>query len=170
MKNAALSGCLGAGFLLAATVGCEPVDDGAVSRTRGCSCTLSDHLLPGDRGVFIDIDETQTVANGCAKTEIDALKILKQSCASCHSGPTSVGLPPFDFVLDPAKMKMMTWQREGQPALPFLKPGAPAESAIYLRAVLLPDKPPTADQGGVVRHSVNYSEASVLYQWIAVCM
>jgi len=169
MRNAALSGCLGLGFLIA-SVGCEPVDDGASTRNKGWDGVLTDHVLPSDRGVFIDVNETETVADGCAKTEMDALKVLQDNCAGCHAKPYSTGLPPFDFILEPEKLKMATWPREGQAAMPFVKPGDAAGSAIYLRAAINQTMPPVYDASLPTPARVTYSGASVLYQWITHCM
>ena len=60
MRNAALFGCLGIGSLVA-VASCEPVDDGAATRAQGWNRKLTDHVLPGDRAVFVDVNETVTV-------------------------------------------------------------------------------------------------------------
>jgi hypothetical protein len=171
MRNAALSGCLGLGFLVAATAGCEPVDDGAATRNEGWNHQLSDHVLPTDRPVYTNVDETETVADGCTKTRADAINILERYCADCHStNGYAQGLPPWDFVLDPERMKNESWTREGQAPIPFLKVGAPQSSAIYIRAVMQRSMPPIYDLSVPPLDRVTYSEGSVLYQWIARCM
>ncbi|HET6148698.1 MAG TPA: hypothetical protein VFH68_14275 [Polyangia bacterium] len=170
MRNVALCGSLGFGLLIA-MAGCEPVDDGASTRAKGWDGVLTDNVVPGDRDVFIDTDETMTVADGCAKTEIDALKVLGDYCASCHGDPaTAQGLPPWDYVLKPEQMKTATWMREGQPPIKFLDVGKPETSAIYMRAAMSRDMPPTYDVGVKSPPKITYSGASVLREWIANCM
>jgi hypothetical protein len=160
--------------LLAAAVGCEPVDDGAATRNKGWNGVLSDSVLPSDRPVYNSIEEDpmDVSMDGCAKTTNDAHAILKANCAQCH-GPTGapVGLPPWNFVLDDMTMKSMTWMRQDQPAIPFLKPGDPANSAIFLRAALLRNMPPVQfDVGQPFYPRVTFSDSSVLEQWITNCM
>jgi hypothetical protein len=172
MRNAALSGSLGLGLLLIAAAGCEPVDDGSTSRAKGWDGVLTDNVLPGDREVFTNTDETDTVANGCAKTTDDAHKILQDQCAACHGDPaTASGLPPWDFVLDDAKMKTEKWVREGQPSIPFIDVGHPQTSAIFIRAAIARDMPPVQrDPSQAYYERVTLSGASVLQQWITNCM
>jgi len=159
--------------LLATALGCEPVDDAAATRNKGWDGVLTDNVLPGDRPVYntIEEDPMDVSADGCEKTTNDAHKILETNCAQCHGPMGAVGLPPWDFVLDDAKMKIETWKRQDQPAIPFLKPGDPANSAIFLRAALLRNMPPLqTDVGQMFYPRVTYSEASVLQEWITTCM
>jgi hypothetical protein len=159
--------------LLAAAVGCEPVDDGAATRTKGWDGVLTDNVLPGDRPVYNSIEEDpmDVSMDGCGKTINDAHAILKAACAQCHGPGGNQGLPPWDYVLNDDMMKATQWMRQDQPSIPFLKPGDPANSAIYLRAVLLQNMPPKQlDLSQTFFPRVNYSEASVLEQWITNCM
>ena len=174
MRNAALSllGSLGVGFLIT-LAGCEPVDDGAATRNKGWDGKLTDNVVPGDRDVFIDTGETMTVADGCAKTELDAHAILRDQCATCHGdAATARGLPPWGFVLDDAMMKSMSWDRgPGQPAIPFIDVGHPQNSAIFIRAAIARDMPPIQrDPNEQFYERVTLSGASVLQQWITNCM
>jgi hypothetical protein len=159
--------------LLAAAVGCEPVDDGAATRNVGWNKVLTDNVLPGDRPVYntIEEDPMDVSMDPCTKTTNDAHAILKANCAQCHGPMGAVGLPPWNYVLDDDQMKKNTWIRQDQPAIPFLKPGDPANSAIFLRAALLRNMPPVqGDLNQPFYPRVSYSEASVLQDWITNCM
>jgi hypothetical protein len=174
MRNVALFGSLGVGLLFA-VAGCEPVDDGASSRAKGWDPVkdgLSDNVLDGDRGVFIDIDETTPVADGCAKTVMDAHKILQDNCASCHDqGPASMGVPVFDFVMNDDQLKTRMWTRATGPAINFVSVGKPDESAIFIRAAIDRNMPPLATEiGQAEAPRITFSGVSVLRQWIEKCM
>jgi hypothetical protein len=173
MRNAAFSllGSLGVG-LLVTLAGCEPVDDGAATRNKGWDQVLTDHVVPGDRDIFTDTDETMTVADGCAKTQLDAHAILKDQCASCHGDPNAArGLPPWGFVLDDAMMKSETWKQQGAAPIPFIDVGHPKNSAIFIRAAISRDMPPVQrDPNEQFFERVTLSGASVLEQWITNCM
>jgi hypothetical protein len=155
-----------------AATGCEPVDDGAATRAKGWDQVLTDHVVPHDRDVFTDVDETMSVADGCAKTELDAHDILKAQCASCHDQASPDQAPgTFDFVLDDAKMKAQTWTRPGGgTAMKYLSVGKPDQSAIFLRAGVTRDMPPPATGSDPYLPPVTFSGVSVLRQWIEVCM
>jgi hypothetical protein len=160
-------------FTLSALAACglEPVDDGAATRAVGWNGELTDNIVPNDRDVFLDIDESMPAADPCEKTTADARDVLDKNCASCHSGPNATGLPPWDFVLDFDKLKTATWNREGAAPLRFLVPGDPDNSQIYVRAVIdqsMPPVPTDLGQTGFAR--VTYSGGSVLREWIANCM
>lgn len=182
MKLAMSWGLLGTVWLLA-LAGCEPVDDGAATRAQDWNGVLSDNVVPGDRGVFVDVDETMTVKDGCAKTTLDAMQILKDNCASCHDEQTRAQAPPsegcdsmgpaatFGFVLNPAKMRTETWYRNGTASLRYLVAGHANESAIYLRAVIDRNMPPLIScPESPFYPRINFSAGSVLQQWIDVCM
>jgi hypothetical protein len=159
--------------VLAAAVGCEPVDDGAATRNKGWDGVLSDSVLPGDRPVYntIEEDPMDVSMDGCKKTTDDAHAILKANCAQCHGPTGAVGLPPWNYVLDDTMMKNTTWMRQDQPAIPFLKPGDPANSAIFLRAALLQNMPPKQlEVSDAFYPRITYSDASVLQDWITNCM
>jgi hypothetical protein len=161
------------GLLVAGAVGCEPVDDGAATRNKGWNGELSDNVLDNDRPVFntIEEDPADVSADGCKKTTRDAHTILMGQCASCHDGPAAQGLPPWNFVLDDQKMMTETWLRQDAPPVPFLKPGDPDNSAIFIRAANKRDMPPIyTDLSIPTAPRVTYSEASVLRQWISHCM
>jgi len=163
MRNA-LFRFIGAGSFMA-MAGCEPVDDGAATRVKGWDGELTDNVLPGDRDVFIDTDESMTVDDGCAKTDLDARKILQDSCASCHDAASPDQDPTtFDFVLNVTKMKTSMWTPTGGSPMRYITPGNPEASAIFLRVGIKRDMPP-AD--GL---PVTLSGVSVLHYWIATCM
>ena len=156
-------------FTLSALAACEPVDDAAATRTPGWNGDLTDNILPGDRDVFLDIDESMPAADPCEKTSADARDILTKNCASCHDGPNAVGLPQWDFVLDFDKLKTATWNREGM-TLRFLIPGDADNSQIYVRAVIDQSMPPVGDLSTTLYPRVTYSAGSVLREWITNCM
>jgi hypothetical protein len=172
MRNVALCGSLGFGLLIA-MAGCEPVDDGASTRVKGWDPEvdpLSDVVIPGDRDVFIDTDETMKVADGCAKTEMDAHAILKNQCGTCHGDPASPrGLPPWSWVLDDARMKSETYG-DANP-VKFIDVGHPRTSGIFIRAAIARDMPPIQrDPNEQFFERVSLSAASVLEHWITNCM
>jgi hypothetical protein len=158
---------IGAGSFMA-MLGCEPVDDGAATRAKGWDPEkdgLSDVVLDGDRGVFTDTDETNDVMDGCVKTEMDAMKILQDRCASCHDAASPDQAPEtFDFVLNVAKMKASMWTPAGGSAMRYIAAGKPEESAIFLRAGILRDMPIEKSD------LVTLSGVSVLQYWISACM
>ena len=176
MKNVRLSPLLGISVLFATTAwmtACEPVDDTAATRVAAVDPNLhTEHIEPGDREVFIDIDETMKVADGCAKTTLDAHAILDGYCKGCHGiGDASIGVPRFDFVLDDDKLKTSLWEKQGQPALRFVKPGDPMNSVVYTRAAIKQDMPQVSQDPSQPSYPrVTFSEGSVLYEWIAHCM
>ena len=181
MRNM-LVGTVEVAFLMAAA-GCEPVDDGAANRAKGWDNVLTDHVLDHDREVFTNTDETMIVADGCAKTEIDALQILKDNCASCHDEATRATAPAiescqqgptatFNFVLNPAKMKAEMWTPAGQQTpMRYLAVGDADASAIFDRAASKRDMPPVQTCPEIPYYErVTFSAASVLRQWIEVCL
>lgn len=114
-------------------------------------------------------DATVTTSEPCVKTRQDKTEILTAYCATCHSGPGARGLPPFDFVLDDARLLTESWHRVGQPALPFLVAGDPMRSALYLRATT--DMPPRPTDLGSERSPVpSASDLAVLRHWITHCL
>jgi hypothetical protein len=159
--------------LAATTCFMEPVDSGSTNRTAGWDGVLSTVIEPGDREIFTNIDETDTVETACDKTSLDAHKILNDNCAACHNaGAASRGSAPvFDFVMDDMKMMTTDWEPQGAPKIKFLVPGDPNNSAIYLRAAIRRDMPPlqlSVDQPFYPR--VDYSAAAVLQDWIKNCV
>jgi hypothetical protein len=158
---------------LAILSSCEKVDDGASTRAQGWDgVTLSTVIEDGDREVFTDTDETMEVASGCDKTALDAHAILDAHCKLCHGiGLASSGVPRFDFVMDDDQLKVRTWAREGATTpLRFLVPGDPDNSVIYQRAAMARDMPPVqGDPQQPYYPRINYSQASVLREWILNC-
>jgi hypothetical protein len=157
-------------FTLSALSACEPLDEHAADRAQGWNGDLTDNIVPNDRDVFLDIEET-VPGSACDKTTADARAILTTNCASCHDGPNATGLPPWNFVLDFNMLKTATWNREGATPLRFLIPGDPDNSQIYVRAVIdqtMP--PPQRDLSQPDYPRVTYSGGSVLREWIQNCM
>jgi hypothetical protein len=163
---------LGALLALLAIAGCEPVDSGAATRTKGWDGVLTDNVLDGDRPVFLDIDESVEGADPCAKDEQDVVDLLTRHCASCHDqGAASSGVPRFDFVLDLEKLQTEPFPRQGQPDQHFVLPGDPDNSLIYIRAATLRNMPPLYHNIAMEDPPrVSFSEASVLREWIEKCL
>jgi hypothetical protein len=172
----------------------EKVDDGASTRAQDYDPITegsSDQVLPGDRDVFIDVDESMPVESGCAKTEWDLFHfgdgeeakapsertpalngILVNRCAGCHDiGGASSGATPFSFALDRQKLVMTIWHRQQGDAR-FVVPGNPDESQIFLRAAMKQDMPPIYDiaAGAKPLERLTFSEASVMRDWITNCL
>jgi hypothetical protein len=151
---------------------CEPLDTKAATRNPGWNGVLTDHLEPGDREIFTDIDETVAVPTPCDKTSMDAHSILSNHCGACHNaGAASQGVPVFDFLMDDAKLISEPWVRQTGGNLHFVIPGDPDNSQIYVRAAILQNMPPqymniaTPDPP-----RMPYSEAGVVREWITNCM
>lgn len=169
----------------------EPVDDQSTMRAQGWDGVSTDNVLPADREVFIDVDESVVADSPCAKTEWDLFHfgdgqeglspadrdpaqngILVNHCAACHAiGGASQGATPFSFVLDAQEMVNTLWHRLGGDAR-FIVPGNPDESQVYYRAVTKQDMPPIYDAatGAKPLDRMSYSEASVLREWIVNCL
>jgi len=160
--------------LLAAACSLEPTDDGSTSRTPSWDGVLSTVILTGERPAYTNIDETESVDDPCMKVVSDAHTVLQNHCSMCHNaGPASLGNPPFDFIMNEAKLASSTWDREGEAAGTgprFVTPGDPDNSLIYTRAVMARNMPPLqGDPSQPYYPRVNYSEGSVLFEWIANC-
>jgi hypothetical protein len=151
----------------------QPVDDNAatppppVDPNAQPTTTILPTALP--IGLSVD-DEGQTTDDPCVKTRRDKTEILTAYCAPCHSGATALGLPPWNFVLDDAKLVTEQWIREGQPPQRFVIPGDPDHSAIYVRAAIVGDMPPQpTDLGSPRNPRPSLSDLSVLREWIMHC-
>jgi hypothetical protein len=167
------SGLLALAGALAALTGCfQELDSGADRETSSTPLSggASTVILPADLPIELNPeDETQTTDDPCVKTRRDKTQILTAFCASCHSGPGSRGLPPFDFVLDDKKLVSQVWSRVGQPDQRFVIPGDPDHSALYLRATS--DMPPIPTDLGTKRTPApSWSDLSLLREWIAHCL
>jgi hypothetical protein len=115
-------------------------------------------------------DENVTTTDPCQKTRADKTDILKAYCARCHDGPTSSGLPQFDFVLDDAALLTRLWIREGQSPQRFVIPGDPEHSVVYTRVALIGDMPAQPSDVATPRNPVpSLSDVSVLHEWILDC-
>ncbi|HET6148866.1 MAG TPA: hypothetical protein VFH68_15120 [Polyangia bacterium] len=107
----------------------------------------------------------------CDQTCRDATRILWKNCGKCHGHPnTAHGLPPWDFVMDLQKMVMATWTREDVLPIHFVLPGDPANSAVYIRAVIRKDMPPQFGDGVPSLPRVSDSDGQILHDWIAGCL
>ena len=107
----------------------------------------------------------------CNQTCRQATRVLWENCASCHgNGDYAIGLPPWDFVMDPQRLTTELWHREGQPPIHFVLPGDPANSAVYQRAVIKRDMPPLIDVNGPYYPRVTPADGQILNDWIAGCL
>jgi hypothetical protein len=150
----------------------QELDSGADSETakagasHGPTTAIEASALP--IGITAE-DEQQTTTDPCAKTRRDKTEILTAYCASCHGAQPAQGLPPWDFVLDDARLLQEVWARTGQPDQRFVIPGDPDHSALYVRAAT--DMPPIPTDVGTPRSpGMTASDLSVLRHWISECM
>jgi hypothetical protein len=125
----------------------------------------------------------------CEATTAHAMTILTQNCAPCHGGRNAgerLGQPPFDYVLNVAKLIVERSASVPDPVAPaanripgtpnfqgmrFVIPGDPDDSRLYLRAVHkeMPP-PPIVGMSDTVTSRPTVSDFSVLRQWIATCL
>jgi hypothetical protein len=173
----------------------EKADDGAATRAKDYDPITqgsSDQVLPGDREVFIDVDESTPADSPCAKTEWDLFHfgdgqealppkdrdvsqngIFVNRCAGCHNiGGASSGATPFSFVMDPQKLVDTIWDRGANGKARFIVPGNPDESQVFIRAAMKQDMPPMYDLASNAKplERMNFSEQSVLREWITNCL
>lgn len=109
----------------------------------------------------------------CAKTEHDKTEILTAYCGQCHDAARTQapsGVPTFSFVLNDDLLISTTVPREGQLSpQPFVMPGSPSESLLYVR-VSNRTMPPADKQLGVASiPAPTASDIAVLAEWIAHC-
>jgi hypothetical protein len=150
----------------------QSLDSSADKATRGVvpaegpSTAIEPTAIP----ISLDPDDEQrTTDDPCQKTRLDKTQILTAHCSKCHSGSGAKGLPPFDFVLDDARLVSSMWVRTGQPSQRFLIPGDPDHSALFLRAST--DMPPIpTDVGTSGELAPSASDLSVLREWILHCL
>ena len=107
------------------------------------------------------------------------MAILSADCASCHGGRTAgenKGTPPFDFVLNTAKLLVARSTTARDPVDPtkgmrFLVPGDPDGSRLYLlMAGGTPPMPPPSPSGQAPMPAPTVSDLSLLRQWITNCL
>ena len=120
-----------------------------------------------------------TTTRACDLTARQAMTILTAACASCHGGRTAgenKGTPPFDFVLDTAKLlgaRSITARDPTDPTkgMRFLVSGDPDGSRLYLlMAGGTPPMPPPFSSGQAPMPAPTVSDLSLLRQWITSCL
>ena len=108
----------------------------------------------------------------CDDTCRQATRILWTNCAVCHeAGIHSMGLPVFDFVMEPQKLTSTVWPRQTGAPLRFVIPGDPDHSVVYTRAVVLQDMPPVYQNIAVPDPPrVSAADGRILNDWITSCL
>ena len=125
----------------------------------------------------IELPGGGTTLDPCDRTNAQAQIILRTYCAGCHGGEApgaDKGHPPFDFVLDLARLTTTRCASVPDPHDPsqgmlFVAPMDPESSRIYLR--MRDNEMPPMPLGGsdpLPRPSI--SEVSVIYTWIKSCV
>jgi hypothetical protein len=154
----------------------QPVDpnatkDVAGATTRPENFTPKTTIDPTDRPIQLAPEnEDMVTADPCEKTKADKDEILRVYCAGCHQSPGSSGQPLFDFILDDTRLLTATIPRDGAPPQPFISPGNPAQSLLYVR-VAARSMPPQSMMIGVAGSpSPTLSDISVLADWITNCV
>ena len=125
----------------------------------------------------IELPGGGTTHNPCDRTSPQAQIILRTYCAGCHGGEApseDKGHPPFDFVLDLARLTTTRCASVPDPHDPsqgmlFVAPGDPESSRIYLR-MRDNEMPPTPLGGTDPLPRPSISEVSVMYTWIKNCV
>src|SRR6185369_16090390 len=65
--------------------------------------------------------DNDTTADPCVKTEHDSMEIRQAFCSKCHEAPNGLGQPPFDFIMDDAKLSDPSHM--SSTGLPYVAPG-----------------------------------------------
>jgi hypothetical protein len=125
----------------------------------------------------IDLPGGGSTNDPCARTIAQATDILRTNCASCHGGGqpgARQGQPPFDFVLDFARMTMTRSATVPDPHSPsqgmlFIVPGDPDASRVYQR-IVHGEMPPMLPVGLDPLPRPSISDISLLNYWITSCM
>ncbi len=162
-----------------AAAGCFQSLDVAASGGSQAPPSTRDSQGPSDPLVTppIELEDGATTTDPCVSTSLQAMDLLRRACASCHGGESPgarQGQPPFDFVLDVARLTRATSATVKDPQtmdpMRFLVPGDPDRSRVYRRIALRemppPDiigLPPNPDRPTV-------SDVSVLRSWITSCL
>jgi hypothetical protein len=126
--------------------------------------------LPAGSGPVMETDDA------CMATTVRATAILTTMCAPCHGGGPgqNLGQPPFDYVLDVAKLLTAVSSTVKDPVtmqpVRFLVPGDPDHSRIYVR--MFKREMPPGDVVGLPPNPnrPNVSDISVIRQWIGHCL
>lgn len=161
--------------------GCyQPVDDAATAG-GGAPVPSAGNSAAGGHTVALDtppiaLDEQgTTTTDPCVPTRAQAHDLLSTYCARCHGGASAgahQGQPPFDFVLDPDRLKTAVSATVIDPVtmqpVRFLLPGSPARSRLYVR-IASGEMPPPDVVGLLPNPRPTISDLSVLYEWIAHC-
>jgi mono/diheme cytochrome c family protein len=141
-----------------------------LSPPAGWDGGMSTVILPGspEYGYLAKDGKLVATDDPCDATRAQAMMILERSCAGCHGGRTPgerAGNPPFDFVLNAAKLTN-SWSVNSVPPMLFVAAGSPTTSRIFLR--IRRGEMPPAIETGMPRPTV--SDMSILYEWISRCL
>jgi hypothetical protein len=163
-------------IVLATLVRCQVLDPAASSGSPveppapPSNPPLTTAILPGPPpfAFFDEMGVLVTSNDPCDATRTQAIKILTKDCAGCHGGRTPgerAGVPPFDFVLDPAKLTT-TYTNNTTPPMLFVAPGDPDHSRVYVRVRRGEMPPPSL----TLAPRPTVSDLSVFYEWISNCI
>jgi hypothetical protein len=168
-------------------VGClQKVDDGlaaggalpgpmielpACGGAQGFACNFPVNMTTPDIGLKAnklgDVTDSADPSGPCAKVTQDTADILKRKCVGCHEGAANAPGAPLTFITDP-KLLTTTPSSSKFGGQPYIKPGDPEASLIYMRAVIKKDMPLQSPLSPPTYLTV--SESSVLRQWIVTCV
>ena len=157
-------------LLLWAAPACQPLDENAAKGDPNAKGPALD--TPP-----IDLPNGSSTNDPCAATTWHATDILTTYCASCHGGGNDgarAGQPPFDYVLDFARMTTARSATVPDPRNPslgmvFMVPGDPEDSRVYQR-IANGEMPPMLPVGLPQPPRPTISDISVLYTFITSCM
>jgi hypothetical protein len=171
MKNVAF--IVGVALLLTAA-GCFQTVDNAAALKAGTQMAPPSDPDAGSGGPFpimidtppIALPDGTTTTDPCTANQAWSLAILKQDCASCHEAPNDVGLPPWDFVLEPDKLTTTVDTRTN---MLFVAPGDPDHSRVFQRIANNEMPPPPNSSVAQALPRPTLSDISVLRAWI-ICL
>jgi hypothetical protein len=167
-------------LLVSASAGCfQEIDSRASSETNGTApvaalphtidlMTPPIGITPGGDG--------ETTDDACEAVSVRALDVLAANCAGCHGGGPgqNLGQPPFNFVLDVAKLLTAVSGTVKDPStmqpVRFLVPGDPDHSRLYVR--MFRREMPPGDIVGLPNNPnrPTVSDVSLVRHWIAHCL
>jgi mono/diheme cytochrome c family protein len=154
-----------------ATACLQTLDEKAASGSEGGPPDLSLDTPP------IELPNGDTTTDSCVATGLQAHAILQNSCAGCHGGDgpgARQGQPPFDFVLDDARLttvRSVNVKDVNDPTkgMLFVAPGNPDDSRIY-RRIVAGEMPPMLPIGVKQPPRPTISDMSILQTWITTCV
>lgn len=166
---------------------CQPVDSNASSdletakkNNRPENFTPMTTIEPTDPDIRLITEEdtdagvlpSAVTTDPCVKTKQDKDQILSAYCGSCHDkGQTQSpqGIPPFGFLLEENTLISTTVPRQNDTPQPFVMPGSPAQSLLYIRVASGTMPPATTMLGGKKYPAPSISDVAVLAEWITHC-